>query len=160
MYSSKHLELTDGTITGFRTHLTGELAALLSAESVLRHSVVPMPELAFDDLDPGGFDEGWERAALGPVTADLFSIRARQVLGGRSRKAGSSFLLGLLIGHECAGLIGAGDEPGVVLLGGGPLRAWYQRGLEKSLGGRLLVAAEEEIAMAIARAHVFLFRRR
>ncbi len=101
-------------VTGFETYMTGELFALLSKHSVLRHSIGAS---AGD-----GFDEAVAEAMKAPesVVTRLFEIRAGDLLNAVPSADARARLSGLLIGAELAaarhrwhvgtvGLIGAPD---------------------------------------------------
>src|SRR5262245_7472016 len=115
---SKHLEVDTGGITGFQTHMTGELFALLSQQSVLRHSTDPGAP-----FDRAAFVEGVGQAQRQPLPAALFRVRTRHVLDRREVPSNTSFLSGLLIGTELAGL--NDSDRTVILASGEPLRTAY-----------------------------------
>ncbi|MBS0123248.1 2-dehydro-3-deoxygalactonokinase [Thetidibacter halocola] len=95
---TKWVHVSAGEIVSFRTFLTGELFALLSTQSVLRHSV------AAEGWDDAAFAEAVARAQTRPaaVAADLFSLRAEGLLHGLSPDTARARLSGLLIGMELA----------------------------------------------------------
>ncbi len=94
----KWAHVSAGEVVSFRTFMTGEIFALLSGQSVLRHSV------AAAGLDPAGFAEGVGRAISRPeaLTGDFFALRAEALLHGLDPVAARSRLSGLLIGAELA----------------------------------------------------------
>lgn len=125
---AKWMVVEEGKLTRFATAMTGELFAVLGKHSVLR-SDAPAD-------DDAAFAEGLEAAGDGgALTARLFTARARVVGRGRAAESTPSYLSGLLIGAEVAGmprLVGlAGDEP-VALLGDPTLCSLYR----KALNGR------------------------
>ncbi len=136
---SKHVEVHDGAIQGFRTYLTGELFALLREQSVLRTSleVAEGPDEAFR--------EAVQRARETELLHELFTPRARTLLKGTSPRENGQRLLGTLIGHELATLP---PRERVVLAAEGPLRSYYRTALE-ALGHRVELAGD--LALAIAR---------
>lgn len=94
---TKWVHVSAGEIVSFQTFMTGEMFALLSGSSVLRHSV----------------SEGWDNAAFSEAVTDamvrpekvagyLFRIRAEGLLRGMSSGTGRARLSGLLIGAELA----------------------------------------------------------
>ena len=115
---SKHVDTDAGSITTFRTFMTGELFALLSQQSVLRHSTDPAAP-----FDRAAFVEGVEYAQGQPLPAALFRVRTRQVLDRRETPSNTSFLSGLLIGTELAGL--GGSDRIVTVASNEPLRSAY-----------------------------------
>ncbi|MGG7567109.1 2-dehydro-3-deoxygalactonokinase [Rhodovulum sp. DZ06] len=99
---SKWVHVSAGEAISFQTFLTGELFALLSEASVLRHSM-PAPD---DGTEDGpAFLQGVEDAMDRPqdVTGLLFAIRAAGLLDGLPPAAARARLSGLLIGMELAG---------------------------------------------------------
>lgn len=92
---NKWVSVEDGQILGFRTVMTGEMFNLLRANGIL--SV-----LLTGEATPGeAFSEG-VRCSLagGPLTADLFSARARVLLGDMAADDAPSYVSGLLIGAD------------------------------------------------------------
>ena len=92
---NKWIVVEDGRITSFRTIMTGELFSLLRAHSILADllSGDVRPDAAFDD----GVRHGLEHD---DVAAELFSIRARVLLGVGDRATSASYASGLLIGCD------------------------------------------------------------
>ena len=93
---SKWVLLSAGEVVGFQTFLTGELFALLSERSVLRHSVA--------GWDEDGFAQGLDTGFAHPerLLARLFAIRAEGLLVGLDPAMARARLSGLLIGAELA----------------------------------------------------------
>ncbi len=96
---SKWAHVSAGEVVSFQTFMTGEMFALLSAQSVLRHGIAP------EGHDPDTFDAAVTEAISRPerLAARLFSLRAEGLLTGLSPIAARSRLSGLLIGAELAG---------------------------------------------------------
>lgn len=112
---TKWVQVSAGEVVSFQTFMTGELFAIISKDTVLRHTV-------------GG--EGWDDAAFAEALSDaiakperlasrLFSLRAEHLLHGLAPATARARLSGLLIGAELAasrpywlgqkiGVIGAG----------------------------------------------------
>ena len=123
---AKWVLVQDGRIERFVTAMTGELFDVLSKHSVLNSENGP-----FDDA---GFEQGLEAAEDGgALAARLFSARARVVGGNMPRETARSYLSGLLIGAEVAGVPGLlGAELGEVALIGDPkLCGFYRRALDR-----------------------------
>jgi 2-dehydro-3-deoxygalactonokinase len=122
---AKWVVVEDGRIARFVTAMTGELFAVLTSHSVLKHDSPP--------TDAGAFAAGV--AAAGPgdaLAARLFSARSRVVGGDAPAESTPSYLSGLLIGAEVATVpqaLGKTDSP-VVLLGDAALCSFYRRALE------------------------------
>lgn len=90
---SKWVQLHDGAAVRWRTHMTGELFALLG-----RHGTLA----AFDgDADiPDAFEAGLRAAADGALTHTLFGCRARVVTGALPAAHARAYLSGVLVGTE------------------------------------------------------------
>lgn len=127
---TKWVRLEDGVVTGFTTFMTGELFALLSRQSVLRHSVA---------------EEGWSEAAFAGAVRDaaenpalfssrLFSLRAGSLVGDLNPVTARSRLSGLLIGLELAGARRYWEAGRVIFVGAGSFSESYRAGLAE-LGG-------------------------
>lgn len=97
---TKWAMVSAGEVVTFRTAMTGELFALLSERSVLRHSV------AAGDHDAAAFADALSDALARPeaLAAGLFAIRAASLLEGTPPAASRARLSGLLIGAELAAL--------------------------------------------------------
>lgn len=95
---SKWARISAGEVVSFQTFMTGELFALLSAQSVLRHGI------SAEGADEAAFAEGLSRTLSRPeqLAAQLFALRAESLLQGLAPVAARSRLSGLLIGAELA----------------------------------------------------------
>jgi 2-dehydro-3-deoxygalactonokinase len=93
---SKWAHISAGEVVSFQTFLTGEMFALLSDHSTLRHSLGGWDEAGFAQ----GFDESMERPER--LMARLFSIRAQTLLQTQDTGYARARLSGLLIGAELA----------------------------------------------------------
>ncbi len=123
---SKWVKIEDGAVTRFVTAMTGELYALLGAQSVLRFGPGQAQDLEAFDRGAAAAGDG------GALSARLFSLRGLTLAGLVSPATAPSWLSGLLIGAEIAGLwpLMAGDAPGRVEFVGEPsLCALYARAL-------------------------------
>lgn len=121
---SKWAQVSAGEVVSFQTFMTGELFALLSEASVLRHSVA----------------SGWDDEAFGAAVGDgisnperlaarLFSLRAGDLLEGTASGVLRARLSGLLVGAELAAARPYWLGQQVAVLGAGPLTASYVRAL-------------------------------
>lgn len=127
---AKHVRVEAGAIASFRTHMTGEVFALLKAHSTLRR-----PAAAWSGA---AFDLGVSQArALG--AAALFQTRARVVTGALAAEAAESFLSGVLIGLELKDV-----EPPDALIGDPALTGLYAR----ALGRDVAQHAGDDMALA------------
>jgi 2-dehydro-3-deoxygalactonokinase len=92
---NKWVRLEGGRITAFRTVMTGELFNLLREHSILADLLQAPAEP--DEAFAAGVRHGLER---GDLTAELFSVRARILLGKQRREDAASYTSGLLIGSD------------------------------------------------------------
>ncbi len=124
---SKWAQVSAGEVVSFQTYMTGELFALLSTQSVLRHS------LTTEGWDDTAFDEGLSDALSRPdrIAARLFSLRAEGLLHGLTAPQARSRLSGLLIGIELAGAKPYWLGQQVKLIGAQTLAASYARALSR-----------------------------
>jgi 2-dehydro-3-deoxygalactonokinase len=123
---SKWAHISAGEVVSFQTFMTGEMFALLSKQSVLRHGMVGavMDMTAFDD----GVAEGIARPEK--IMARLFSLRAEGLLNGLGADSAFSRLSGLLIGAELAAAKPYWLGQAVRLVGAPTLAANYARALQ------------------------------
>ncbi len=139
---SKWVRLDAGEILGFHTAMTGEMFAVLSRHSVLRHSL--------DGAGPSGDPDSPDflhgvasgLAEPGRLLAALFGLRAAGLLRGVAGARAADRLSGLLIGTEIAAA-----PPGapVTLVAAGSLAALYARAL--GLAGRAVRTVDAEAAV-------------
>ena len=96
---TKWVRVSAEEIVSFQTFMTGELFALLSKESVLRHSVET------DDFDKSVFLDAVSDAMSRPqsIAAKLFGLRAAHLVSNQSLAHAKSSLSGYLVGLELAG---------------------------------------------------------
>jgi 2-dehydro-3-deoxygalactonokinase len=122
---SKWVHVSAGEVVSFQTYMTGEMFALLSEASVLRHGM------------QGG---GWEDAAFDAAVSDalakperlgarLFSLRAEGLIAGLTPSAARARLSGLLIGTELAAAKPYWLGQRVTLIGAEKLSAAYAKAL-------------------------------
>lgn len=123
---TKWARISAGEICSFQSFMTGEIFALLSQQSVLRHSVG-------DADDPDAFDAAVADAMTQPHRAfgRLFQLRAGALVGDLSPPTAGARLSGTLIGLELAGAkpYWLGQE--ICVIGAPKLSALYRRALEK-----------------------------
>ena len=120
---NKWIGLADGKITAFRTVMTGEMFNLLRGGGILA-------EMLAGDVVPGeAFEAGVRRGLAAPaLTAELFTIRARVLLGELPRESAASFTSGLLIGLDLSvGLDLAGGSD-IFIMGRPELTSLYADG--------------------------------
>lgn len=90
---SKWVLVQDGVALRWRTHMTGELHALLGAHGTLAG-------FAGQEDAPDAFAAGLRAAASGALTHTLFTCRARVVTGEMPAAHARAYLSGVLIGTE------------------------------------------------------------
>ncbi len=128
----KWVEIAEGAVVGFRTFLTGDLYNAISTATILAKSV-PDDEPAFDEA---AFRDAVSRVAAGSdgLSAELFSIRAGQLVGGVPAATAPSILSGLLIGSEITASrnVLAAYGRHVTLIGSGVLAERYAMAFDVS----------------------------
>ncbi|MEM6387458.1 MAG: 2-dehydro-3-deoxygalactonokinase [Pseudomonadota bacterium] len=123
---TKWVQISVGEVVSFRTFMTGELFALISEQSVLRHSM------------DGDFDDDAFAAAVRDGLNDphmlagrFFALRADGLLGSPEPGTARARLSGLLIGAELAAAKPYWLGQRVALLGAGKLTELYARALAR-----------------------------
>jgi 2-dehydro-3-deoxygalactonokinase len=126
---SKWVQISAGEVVSFQTYMTGELFALLSTQSVLRHGMVNEPDPGWD---AASFDEGLSDALSRPdrIASRLFALRAEFLLHGMTPAQARARLSGLLIGIELAGAKPYWLGQRVMLVGAPALAASYASALK------------------------------
>ena len=118
---SKHAFVRDNAVTGFITHMTGEVFAVLREHSILGRLMAPRR------ADLGAFDDGVRRARQqGGLLHHVFGARTLTLMNEMEGASLADYLSGILIGHE----LDRADLSAPVLIVGAPeLGALYQRAL-------------------------------
>lgn len=126
---SKWAHISAGEVVSFQTFMTGEMFALLSQQSVLRHGMAGTGQA--EGLDAAAFDHGLSDALSRPerLAAQLFGLRAEGLLHGLPPGAARSRLSGLLIGAELAAAKPYWLGQRVALIGASGLSSAYARAL-------------------------------
>ncbi|MBB95121.1 MAG: 2-keto-3-deoxy-galactonokinase [Rhodobacteraceae bacterium] len=147
---TKWVQVSAGEIVSFRSFMTGEIFALLSGQSVLRHG------LEGDGWDEAAFDEGVADGMARPqlLTSDLFGLRAEGLLHGKDASATRARLSGLLIGVELAGARHYWLGQQLAFIGAPVLAGAYLRGLKAqgAIGDRTDAEAMTLAGLCAARA--------
>jgi len=117
---SKHVLVTNGIATEFRTYITGELFNLLVKNSIISNSVESGNE-------PESFLSGIRDAQTINILSGIFSIRVRHLLNESTPVQNYQYLSGLIIGTELKE-IGA-SIPCIYIIGENPLLQLYVDGL-------------------------------
>ncbi len=123
---SKWAHVSAGEVVSFQTFMTGEMFALLSEASVLRHGMQGAA-----GWDEAAFDTGLSDALSRPerLGARLFSLRAEGLHAGLTPQAARARLSGLLIGTELAAAKPYWLGQRVTLIGAETLSNAYARAL-------------------------------
>jgi 2-dehydro-3-deoxygalactonokinase len=148
---SKWVGLVDGTVTSFQTFMTGELFSVLSARSILSHSIGSETKVS---ADSPAFLDWCSNALADPVAAEtsLFRIRAATLLHGLQPADAAAALSGLLIGSEIAAakIRFAQDDGAVVLIASGGMRELYRAALGLAGFAVATVDADEAVRAGLA----------
>lgn len=139
---SKWVDIADNRVGHFTTFLTGELFALFSNHSILRHSIGAESVFTSDTV---AFTEACALMVEAPqdLPKRLFSIRAASLLEGTSAADSAAALSGLLIGAEIGVAKGTyGTNSSVTLVGSGFLGGLYEAAL--SIAGFKYTLADGE----------------
>ncbi len=126
---SKWVEVEDARIGHFATFLTGELFALFSKQSILRHSITGDTSFTADSV---AFANACAAMVQSPqdLVKRLFSIRAASLLEGTGPADSAATLSGLLIGAEIGvAKLTYGTLDSVTLVGSGFLGGLYETAL-------------------------------
>lgn len=144
---NKWVRVEDGRIAAFRTVMTGELFNLLKSHSILADMLAAPaePGPAFE----AGLCHGLEHDDL---TAELFSVRARTLLGKRPRAEASAYVSGLLIGNDLKIGLAMAGEGEIVAMGRPDLTALFCAALASA--GRPARAIDGEAAFLAGIRHL------
>lgn len=136
---SKWVELEAGRIVRFRTVMTGDVFAALAHKSILSDLLQhPAP---VDEAFLAGVDHGLEATDL---TAELFAVRARVILGQAPAVHAASYVSGLLIGSDVRIGLGRLRADVVPVLGAAALTARFAAALTRA--GRTAVERDGDAA--------------
>lgn len=125
---SKHVMIKNGSITDFKTYMTGEVFSLLSHHSVLSECVSDHVHL--DDSCSHAFENGIARSEDPALLNNIFSVRVNYLLGRLPKNENTSYLSGLLIGAELRSF-GKVRPAQIVLASTNPLFGLYSNGLRQ-----------------------------
>ncbi|MGR3569058.1 MAG: 2-dehydro-3-deoxygalactonokinase [Pseudooceanicola nanhaiensis] len=116
----KWVRVTEGRVAHFRTTMTGEIFALLTERSLLRHSISA-------GWDEAAFARGLAEAIAHPeaLPLALFPLRAEALLSDLPGDVAWARLSGLLIGAELAATRTLWGERRLAVIGDDPLAALY-----------------------------------
>jgi 2-dehydro-3-deoxygalactonokinase len=150
---NKWVTLTEGRIHNFRTVMTGELFSLLKAHSILGDLLQGTVE-ANDSFRDAAKHAIYHEA----LPADLFSVRARVLLGKAKKEDAASWTSGLLIGSDVRIGLMKPSAAEITILGRPELTGLYAAAIQQAGrearevdGEKAFLAGAQEIAKRIGR---------
>ena len=148
---SKHLQAREGEISSLRTFMTGELYAILTQHSILRHTVEEPETLAgLEDA----FVEGVRSGARDGLSGGLFAARTRQVLGGKEPRENGAYLSGLLLSAELEPAGNCGSD--IFVAAAGVVGDMYRRAAAELGIERLETVDERNLELSVPAGHALL----
>lgn len=149
---NKWVRISAGEIVSFQTFMTGEMFALLSEHSVLRHSVGA---------------EGWDEQAFmlalddllsrpERLAARLFSLRAEALLSGLAPATARARLSGALIGAELAAARPYWLGQSVAVIGASGIGGAYAAALARQGAAPRVVDGDRITLAGLTAAHALL----
>jgi 2-dehydro-3-deoxygalactonokinase len=155
----KQVVVAQETIVSFTTVMTGELFNVLSQHSILKASLPEPPAQNKAIWDAQAFAQAVQQVVHSnqPLSADLFSIRAKHLLGQISSESVGSYLSGLTIGQEVKMALNTGIEQ-IILVGEPLLCERYEQAFLAGANSNIVTIqapteTAEQGAMLIARLH-------
>lgn len=146
---SKWVHVSAGEVVSFQTFMTGELFALLSEQSVLRHG------MAGEGWDGPAFDAAVSDALSRPekIAARLFALRAEALIAGLAPASARARLSGMLIGLELAGSRAYWLGQPVAIVGAEALSGLYARALAAQGAAVRQLSGAETVLAGLSAAH-------
>jgi 2-dehydro-3-deoxygalactonokinase len=121
---TKWVRMEGATVAAFSTSMTGDLYKAIREGTILRTCTQDEP------TNRDGFLAGVARSRqAGELAHHLFGVRTLVLTGGLKEESASSYLSGLLIGHEVKGMVREGQQ--VHLIGDSTLCGWYREALNE-----------------------------
>jgi 2-dehydro-3-deoxygalactonokinase len=150
---NKWVHVSAAEVVSFRTCLTGEMFALLSRQSVLRHGMAE-PGTADQAAQDAAFDAAVSDALSRPeqLATRLFTLRAEGLLTGLDPAVARARLSGMLIGIDLAGNRAYWLGQPVLVVGADRLAALYARALAAQGNAPRMVPAREATLAGLAMA--------
>ena len=124
---NKWINVAGGRILAFRTVMTGEMFSLLKEHSILA-DLLSLPATTGEAFQ-AGVRRGLSHDGL---TAELFSVRARVLLGEARREDQASYTSGLLIGADIRVGLRAEPDAEVIVMGRPELTGLYSAALREA----------------------------
>lgn len=143
---NKWIIVEDRKVADFHTVMTGEMFNLLKSQGILAEFMGG--EVAAGEPFREGVRAGLEQGIL---TADLFSVRARVLLGSLARDDAADYVSGLLIGLDMSVGLGLAEGTDLIVMGRPDLARLYEAAAaEAGQNCRTVDGAEAFIAGALA----------
>jgi len=121
---SKWVRVEGGRITGFTTHMTGEVFSALRGHTILARMMRDGPS------DGAPFDAGVVRSAeSGGLLHHVFGVRALALAGRLQEAEAPAYLSGILIGHEIRSALAGAAGAVVQVIGAPELTALYAKAI-------------------------------
>jgi 2-dehydro-3-deoxygalactonokinase len=135
---NKWAAVSAARITSFRTVMTGEIFNLLKEHSILSELLQP-------DVEPDAAFRSGVRRALDyhDAQAELFTVRARVLLGQAPREEAGSYASGLLIGSDIRIGLSGNSANHVIVMGRPELTELYAAALDEAGVGSAELDGEE-----------------
>ncbi|KQV68228.1 2-dehydro-3-deoxygalactonokinase [Rhizobium sp. Root1220] len=127
---SKWVHVSDGSVTGFSSFMTGELFEAITKHTILSHAVAGADQ---GPADAVAFEAAVRAAFARPAMATnlFFTARSGQLLHGLTPAGAQARISGTLIGLEIAGaLSNAANGVGITLVASGRLLGLYETALK------------------------------
>lgn len=153
---SKHVDVINNTIQGFRTYMTGELFEVISRHTILRDSVEESGG-TLSDNQREAFEEGVTLAQTTSLANSLFKVRTSQLFGRYNSQQNYYFLSGQLIGAELSEI--ENSKP-IVFSGGGRINQLYKIAADiLGISRNSCFVPESEAQNVATHGHLALFER-
>ncbi|WP_162339741.1 2-dehydro-3-deoxygalactonokinase [Cyclobacterium salsum] len=150
---SKHIYVSAGEISDFKTYMTGEVFQILSRHSLLSDSI---SRGALADTELGlAFTRGVEEGAKGNLLGSLFQVRTNELFGKLTKTENFHYLSGLLIGNELSNLSTNRDFP-IYLCAEGNLHTTYSRAME-ILPLKAKILSQQDVRQAVVFGQLEIF---
>ena len=149
---SKWVSITNQTVSGFSTYMTGEMFDLVTHHSILSAAIADAAPLSPEN-------PAFAKAVLGMadhpgrLTSKLFGARSGQILHGMSSTDAVAHISGSLIGAEIAGATEGSKTIGtIVLVATGRLKSLYERAFGILGLHSVTVDADDAVLRGLAKA--------
>jgi 2-dehydro-3-deoxygalactonokinase len=154
---SKHIQVKDGQVIGFKTYMTGEFFDLLAHKSILNASVASAENSAM--FTGATFRQGVRDAREINILHLSFRVRTNELFEKISKSENYTYLSGLVIGSELKDLL-TSDYPKIYLVGGATLKRNYEIALQElGLSERVHTFPAAWVDEAVVRGQFKIFKR-